>query len=75
MTWRTFAGGDADLYASLIRCRCTEDGIAANDGRGVVQEFHRHLHRGVGYLAGDRGISGVDDLIGGGVCGAVGAAS
>ncbi|WP_207622008.1 DNA sulfur modification protein DndE [Alienimonas californiensis] len=63
MTWRTFAGGDADLYAALIRQRCTADGLAADDATAVVQEFHRHLHRGVAYLVGERDLASVSQLV------------
>ena len=63
MTWRTFAGGDGDVYAALVRQRCEEDGGGPADPAALAAALHRHLHRGVGYLAGDRGITGVEDLI------------
>lgn len=50
--WRTFAGKLADLYLDLIRQRCVADGLPA-DQSTVRHQLALHLHRGIGYLAGD----------------------
>lgn len=62
MSWRTFAGAYGDIYMALIRSRCVLDGKEPTEeecGRMLIT----HLHRGIGYLAGRRDLSSVDDLI------------
>jgi len=82
--WRTFAGRLADLYTDLLRQRCVEDGLDP-DRTTVQRQLSLHLHRGIGYLAGDPALgktaegsrqrrgSGVRELIGAGVNAAVNA--
>ncbi len=72
--WRTFAGRLADLYVDLLRQRCADDGLQPN-ARTVQRQLLLHVHRGVGYLAGDPALgkasegdrlrrgSGVRDLV------------
>lgn len=50
--WRTFAGRLADLYVDLLVQRCIVDGLAP-EPRTVQRQLLLHLHRGIGYLAGD----------------------
>lgn len=60
MTWRVFAGTLGDVLWGLLKVRCYEDGLAL-DEETLAQQFRLHLHRGIGYLVGD---SGVTDLAG-----------
>lgn len=53
--WRTFTGRLADLYTDLLCQRCAEDGLPV-DARTVQRQLLLHLHRGIGYLAGDSGL-------------------
>lgn len=53
--WRTFTGRLADLYTDLICQRCILDGLPA-DQATVRDQLSLHLHRGIGYLAGDPGL-------------------
>jgi DNA sulfur modification protein DndE len=62
MTWRTFAGQHGDLYWSLLRQRCHTDGLPL-DEETLAQQFRVHLHRGIGYLVGDRNMRTITDLI------------
>jgi DNA sulfur modification protein DndE len=76
--WRTFAGRIADLYLDLLRQRCVEDELKP-DARTVQRQLLLHLHRGIGYLAGDQALgkssgdnrlrrgTGVRDLVGAGL--------
>lgn len=62
MTWRVFGGAYAELYWAVLKQRCLEDGL------GVEQEtlhtqFKLHLHRGIGYLMGDRELRSIDALV------------
>lgn len=63
MTWRVFAGDHADLFWALIRYRCHQDGLPLDD-ETLAQQFRLHLHRGIGYLAGDPRVSDSAGLAG-----------
>ena len=61
MTWRTF-GGDLDqVYRGLILERLHAEGDRGNASDG--ERFRQHLHRGIGYLVGDRNIRSITGLI------------
>ena len=62
MTWRVFGGRHADIYAALLKMRMARDGLPV-DSDTVAQQFRLHLHRGISYLAGDRSLKRIDDLI------------
>ena len=61
LTWRVFGGEYADVYMALLRDRCALDG-ADPDSDDLGRQFRLHLHRGIGYLAGDRNIRNITDL-------------
>ena len=58
MTWRTFGGEFADLYLALIELRCFQDGIGT-DEETVSEQFQLQLHRGIGYLFGDKTLTDI----------------
>ena len=60
--WRTFGGAEEEIYLALVRCRCAEDGLDDSDA-AVAEQFKLHLHRGIGYLVGDKSLQSVEDLI------------
>ncbi|MCY4059514.1 MAG: DNA sulfur modification protein DndE, partial [Gammaproteobacteria bacterium] len=62
MTWRVFGGRHADVYAALLKLRLVQDGLPIDDD-SVAQQFRLHLHRGISYLAGNRSLRRIDDLI------------
>lgn len=62
MTWRTFGGKEAELYMALLKMRCHEDGLPLDD-ESLGKYFKLHLHRGISYLAGDKNIKSVSDLL------------
>jgi DNA sulfur modification protein DndE len=62
MSWRVFGGRYADLYIALVKERCVRDGLGA-DPDTVAQQFRLHLHRGISYLAGNKELRKIDDLI------------
>jgi DNA sulfur modification protein DndE len=62
MTWRTFGGEYDALYWSLLKQRCKDDGMDLDDST-LSKQFRLHLHRGLGYLAGNRNIRNISDLI------------
>lgn len=62
MTWKIFGGEHGDLYFALLKQRFHENGRKVTDER-LAREFRLHLHRGIGYLFGDRSIQTIDDLV------------
>jgi DNA sulfur modification protein DndE len=62
MTWQTFGGESADLLIIALKQRCYKDGLSI-DQETLATQFRLHLHRGIGYLAGDPNIKRIEDLI------------
>jgi DNA sulfur modification protein DndE len=62
MTWRTFAGDNVDVYLSLVRERCVTDGFELTD-ENLLKVFRLHVHRGIGYLMGDKSIDSIAGLV------------
>lgn len=62
MNWRTFAGPHGDIYWALLRQRCHTEGLPLDEDT-LAQQFRLHLHRGIGYLVGDRNMRTITDLL------------
>ena len=62
MTWRVFGGEIADILLIALKQRCYNDG-KPTDKETLAQQFRLHLHRGIGYLAGDPNLKKIEDLI------------
>ena len=62
MTWRVFGGPYGDIYLALLKERCHRDGLGTTDEVLAIQ-FRLHLHRGIAYLAADRSIRHIADLV------------
>ena len=62
MSWKVFGGRYADLYVALLKERCLEDGLGTNPDV-LAQQFRLHLHRGIAYLAGNKKLRRIDDLV------------
>lgn len=62
MTWQIFGGEIADLLLVALKQRCYNDGLPPNK-ETIAAQFRLHLHRGIGYLAGDPNLKKVEDLI------------
>ena len=63
MSWKVFGGQYSQTYLGLLRERCYLDGLGTSDD--VLSAYFRlHLHRGIAYLAADRGIRSIGDMIG-----------
>jgi DNA sulfur modification protein DndE len=62
MTWHVFGGEHHELYMSLLKERCEQDGL---DGTAETlnRQFRLHLHRGIGYLATPNKIRSIGDLV------------
>ena len=62
MTWRVFGGEMSDILLIALKQRCYNDGLVL-DPETLATQFRLHLHRGIGYLAGDPNLKKIEDLI------------
>jgi len=62
MTWKVFGGAYEELYLALLRQRCAQDGLGTSDDVLSLQ-FRLHLHRGIGYLAAEKQLKTIADLV------------
>lgn len=62
MSWEVFGGRYADILLALVKQRCFEDGLSEED-EDVAQQLRLHVHRGLSYLAGDRKLRSIVNLI------------
>jgi DNA sulfur modification protein DndE len=63
MTWKVFGGELADISVLALKQRCHQDGLEITP-EILAQQFRLHLHRGIGYLAGDSNLRKIEDLVG-----------
>ena len=62
MTWRVFGGEMSDILLIALKQRCYNDNLGT-DKETLAVQFRLHLHRGIGYLAGDSNIKKIEDLV------------
>ncbi|MFC8721420.1 DNA sulfur modification protein DndE [Kitasatospora sp. NPDC057198] len=62
MSWKTFAGTYGDVYLALLRQRCALDGEPPTD-EALSRALTIHLHRGIGYLAGNKDVRTIRELV------------
>lgn len=62
MTWQVFGGAIGDLLILALKQRSHRDGFAL-DQEILATQFRLHLHRGIGYLAADPGLKGIEDFV------------
>lgn len=62
MTWRVFGGALGHVYLALVKERCERDGLGTEEAT-VAQQFRLHLHRGIAYLAANRRLRCIEDLV------------
>ncbi len=62
MTWKVFGGVAADLLLVALQQRCHQQGLGT-DSETLAHQIRLHLHRGIGYLAGDSDLNTLEDLI------------
>jgi DNA sulfur modification protein DndE len=63
LTWKVFGGELADISVLALKQRCHQDGLEITP-EILSQQFRLHLHRGIGYLAGDSNLRKIEDLVG-----------
>jgi len=62
LTWRVFGGEMSNILLIALKQRCHNDGLGL-DKETLATQFRLHLHRGIGYLAGDPNIKKIEHLI------------
>lgn len=62
MSWKTFAGHYGDELWALLRARVHADGLPLDEDT-LAGQFRLHLHRGIGYLAGDPRVTDITGLL------------
>ena len=63
IAWNVFGGEIVDILLIALKQRCHKDGLGT-EPETLKQQFTLHLHRGIGYLAGDNSLSAIEDLVG-----------
>lgn len=62
ITWNVFGGESADILSVALKQRCYQDGLST-ERETLKQQLILHLHRGIGYLAGDSNLQNIEDLV------------
>ncbi len=62
IAWDVFGGEMATLLLIALKQRCHQDGLGT-ENKIIKEQFTLHLHRGIGYLAGDSNLNNIEDLI------------
>jgi DNA sulfur modification protein DndE len=62
LTWRVFGGNCCDLLLIALKQRCYQEGLGT-DQETLASQFRLHLHRGIGYLAGDSTLENIESLM------------
>jgi DNA sulfur modification protein DndE len=62
MSWKVFGGRYAEVYLALLKERCVRDGFST-DPDTLSQQLRLHMHRGISYLAADKSLRKIDNLI------------
>ncbi len=62
MTWKVFGGPYEGVYWGLLKERCNKDGLGT-DEETLSRQFRLHLHRGIAYLASDKSLKNISNLI------------
>ncbi|VEP18342.1 conserved hypothetical protein [Hyella patelloides LEGE 07179] len=62
IAWDTFGGEIADVLLIALKQRCYQDGLNL-DRDTLRKQFTLHLHRGLGYLAGNEDLDSIEKLV------------
>lgn len=62
MDWKTFCGSYGSVIKAALQQRCYEDGLGSEPAT-IAKQFRLHLHRGISYLAGNKKLKKIDDLV------------
>ncbi|MBP0019821.1 MAG: DNA sulfur modification protein DndE [Cyanobacteria bacterium SBLK] len=62
LAWRVFGGELSDILIIALKQRCHQDGIEI-EKNNLAEQFRLHLHRGIGYLAGNPELKTIENLV------------
>ena len=62
MDWSTFAGEYSEIYESIIRQRCLNDGLGS-DAKILAKYFRLHLNRGINHFSTKDFLKSNSDLL------------
>jgi DNA sulfur modification protein DndE len=62
MSWKVFGGRYAEVYLALLKERCVRDGFGT-DTETLLQQLRLHMHRGISYLAANKALKKIGNLI------------
>jgi DNA sulfur modification protein DndE len=62
MSWHTFGGDIADILLIALTQWCLEQNLPT-DKETLANQLRLHLHRGIGYIAGDPNLKTIETLI------------
>jgi DNA sulfur modification protein DndE len=62
MSWKIFGGHLSEVYDLVLKNRCMKDSVSLEPSV-LREEFHRHLHRGLGYLSTTNATTSIQDLV------------
>ena len=62
MTWQTFGGEFCDVLLIALIQWCVEHKLTP-DKENLARQLRLHVHRGIGYLAGDPNLKAIENLI------------
>ena len=62
LSWQVFGGDYAEVFIIALKQRCYNDKLGT-DKETLATQFRLHLHRGIGYLAGDNQLKKIDHLV------------
>ncbi len=62
ISWETFSGEYGSVYLALLKQRCFEDGCGVSSNE-LKNQLLLHIHRGLGYLLGNKSASSIEALV------------
>ena len=62
MSWQVFGGEWQEIYLALLKEHCLQDGAELTE-ESLGKQSRLHLHRGIGYLAAQKTIRSINDLV------------
>lgn len=62
LTWKIFGGEISEILTIALKQRCQNDNLGT-DKETLATQFRLHLHRGIGYLAGEQKLKKIEDFI------------
>jgi DNA sulfur modification protein DndE len=62
MTWSVFGGEIGDYLIMALKQRCYDDSLGT-EAETLKTQLKLHVHRGIGYLAGNPNLKTIEDLV------------